>query len=146
MVLLAGATMLAAVGVAGRHTPPTAEAATPTAAAPDVAGTVDLRLSASPSDARMFLDDGPLAGNPFHGELPRDGAAHWLRVEAPGFVTRRQKITLDRDRGFEIALVAAPPALAAEAASSQVAPGAHGGSVITPGKHRKLDSANPYAL
>jgi eukaryotic-like serine/threonine-protein kinase len=43
-------------------------------------------LKASPISARFFLDDAPLADNPWSGELPADGALHRVRAEAPGFV------------------------------------------------------------
>jgi serine/threonine-protein kinase len=92
---------------------PAAAAPQPTeAAVTEVSSTVQVRLSASPEQARFFLDDAPLAGNPFLGDLPRDPGVHRLRVEAAGFVPRVASITLDRNTLVDIELagqVAASP-------------------------------------
>src|SRR5205085_757417 len=49
---------------------------------------VTIKLAASPKEARLFLDDKPLDGNPWKGSLPSDTLVHKLRIEAPGFTTR----------------------------------------------------------
>jgi serine/threonine-protein kinase len=96
--------------------------------------TVEVRFSASPPEARMFLDDAPLEGSAFKGNLPRDGAIHRLRVEAAGFVDRAESFVLDQDRSFEVVLVRQ---------------GTLGPLPAPTGRRphpraRTLDSANPY--
>jgi serine/threonine-protein kinase len=143
--LLVGAVVLAVILAAGRPAPPrvAAAAAAPVPVAPSLAATtVALRVSATPASARIFLDDSPLAGNPFQGALARDGARHLLRIEAPGFVTWSESVTLDRDGGFEVTLTAAPAAPAAS--SSQSSPSQPGARGPTSDRHRKLDATNPY--
>jgi hypothetical protein len=76
-----------------------------TPAAP-VSRTIELQVAATPAQARFFLDEVPLAGNPFRGDFPRDASVHHIRIEAPGFVTMTQTLSLDRDRGLEVVLVA----------------------------------------
>ena len=49
---------------------------------------VRVSIEARPLQARIFWDSEPLAGNPYVGELPRDGLPHVLRVEAAGFRTQ----------------------------------------------------------
>ena len=72
------------------------------AAAATIPSTVELRISAAPAFAQIFLDDALLAGNPFRGAFPRDERAHRIRVEAPGFVPRVEIVALDSDRVLDI--------------------------------------------
>jgi hypothetical protein len=67
--------------------------------------TVEVSVSANPPEARIFLEDKPLAGNPATARVPRDGAAHRLRVEAPGYATKLDSITFERDRSMDVVLV-----------------------------------------
>jgi serine/threonine protein kinase len=137
------AVMCAAIGLSldhGRAAPPAApaQAAAETAltGAPRVSSTVQARLVATPVDAQIFLDDEPLVGNPVESALPRDQATHRLRVEAPGFVTVTQSVSLDKDLSVTIAL-AAEPSVAATPEARRAGRGPLG-------KHR-LDTRNPYA-
>ena len=50
---------------------------------------------AAPDEARIFVDDSPLAGNPATATFVRDGASHRLRVEAPGYVAKRDLLVFD---------------------------------------------------
>lgn len=56
-----------------------------------------LSVSASPPDAKLFIDDLPLDGNPYKGAFARDGHAHRLRAEAKGFIDRTDVVVFDRD-------------------------------------------------
>jgi len=68
-----------------------------------------VKLKASPPEARLFLDDAPLPSNPFSSRFPRDGAAHRLRVEAPGYTTRHELISFDKPEiTLEIPLATEP--------------------------------------
>jgi serine/threonine-protein kinase len=146
------AAVLLASGLSLQRSPLKAEAAAPPVA-PAAAGnalpsaaaapaqrssTVELRFSAFPLEARLFLDDAALAGNPFKGNLPRDAAAHRLRAEAPGFVEQVESVTLDQDQSVGITLARTPAAPAAPEARPPL-------SGARPRRSRILDSANPYA-
>jgi serine/threonine-protein kinase len=54
-----------------------------------------LIIRATPQQAAIFFDDAPLEGNPAFQTVPRDGASHAVRVEAPGYVTKRSRVVLD---------------------------------------------------
>jgi serine/threonine-protein kinase len=120
--------------------------------------TVTLKFAATPPEARLFLDNKPLDGNPWKGAVPIDSGMHRLRIEAPGFITRNEELPLDKDRSMDLTLAIDPAAADAKSATASngatprgnpvggaVDPNASGGST-TPGKKklRKLDDANPY--
>ena len=65
---------------------------------------IDLKVTVSPEGARLFLDDKPLAANPFIGKLPQDGESHTLRAEAPGYAPRTRNITFEKDLEIEFSL------------------------------------------
>lgn len=71
----------------------------PSAALPAVknTGTVQLSVAASPSHARLYLDNTLLPTNPFRGPVTKDDSTHAVRAEAAGFVTSTISIRLDRD-------------------------------------------------
>lgn len=86
---------------------------------------VDVDISARPAHARLFLDDEPLASNPFRAALRRDGQPHVLRVEADGFRPWTQTIELTADINSRVVLVprAAPrPRRRAEATTPGATP------------------------
>lgn len=62
-----------------------------------------LVLEAFPKDAKLFLDDQPLASNPITKTVPKDGASHTLRAEAKGYATKSQTLQFDADKS-EISL------------------------------------------
>jgi serine/threonine-protein kinase len=75
-----------------------AAAPTPTVpvAAPGAPRT-KVALSASPPDAKLFIDDAPLDANPYNGAFPKDGLAHRVRAEAKDYVARTEVIEFDKD-------------------------------------------------
>jgi eukaryotic-like serine/threonine-protein kinase len=77
-------------------------------AAPAVPEQVAVRIAATPPEAKLFLDDQPLKGNPYEGKLPRDAGAHVLRVEAPGFQTKVQAVSLAADVAADVELGRTP--------------------------------------
>jgi serine/threonine-protein kinase len=114
---VAGAAALALVAFLALRPgePPSAEAATSAAPPPETpaAALCEVKLKASPAEARLFLDDAPLPSNPFSSRFPRDGAAHRLRVEAPGYATRNELISFDKPEiTLEISLATEPRAQA----------------------------------
>ena len=124
------------------------------ASAPSAKATVTIKVAAMPAEAKLFLDDKPLEGNPWKGSLPVDATIHKLRIEAPGFITRHEDLVLDTDRSLDLTLAAA----AADAKTAPIVAGGaprgnavvaepnSGGASAPPGtkKRRKLDEANPY--
>lgn len=75
--------------------------APPVAAAP---ANVTVRLSAMPSNARLYLDDLELPTNPFQGEFPKDDVLHRLVVKAPGHVDMKKGLQFDSDVSVDLAL------------------------------------------
>jgi eukaryotic-like serine/threonine-protein kinase len=103
-----------------------------TSSAPASAPAVQLQLAASPAQARFFLDDVPLEGNPFRSERASDGVAHRLRVEAPGFVSRQETITLDRNTFIDIELVGDAAVSPTKTSASRDGPRPHASSPAGP--------------
>jgi eukaryotic-like serine/threonine-protein kinase len=127
----------AAATVAATGAPPTATAA----------GTVEISVSANPPEARIFIDDKPLAGNPAKATMPKDATPHQVRIEAAGFTTKVDTVTFERDRSMDIALVkdaSADKTVRHPAVTGPVAPPEDLGRA---GKkpQRTLDTSNPYA-
>jgi serine/threonine-protein kinase len=51
----------------------------------------------SPEHAKIYLDDKPLASNPFAATVPADHEPHAIRAEAPGYVSEKKIVTFDKD-------------------------------------------------
>jgi eukaryotic-like serine/threonine-protein kinase len=65
---------------------------------------IEVRIRATPKDARLVLDGRELAENPFVGSFAKDGQDHMLRIEAPGYDTETRRLTFDRDVMIELGL------------------------------------------
>jgi serine/threonine protein kinase len=142
--------------------PPSAAAIVKSTAvgAPRVGDLVKLELSAEPANAELVLDGAKLEGNPFQGQLTKDGALHRLEVRAPGRRSEARMIGLDEDLTLHIELrpLAAPaaaPAVASAAPPSAAKGGARRPSEATPAsgdfshkqrdqKARPIDNSDPY--
>jgi serine/threonine-protein kinase len=113
------------------------------------AAEVEISVTAAPPEAKLFLDDKPLAGNPFKGKLPKDGASHQLRIEAAGYTTRTETLSLERDRSVDVALAKDASADKAVKHTGPVAPPPPPtddlGRPAGKKPQRTLDTANPYA-
>jgi serine/threonine protein kinase len=97
--------------------PPTvASAATPAMV------TVTVSLSASPIEAKLYLDETALETNPFSAKMPRDGVTHHVRAEAPGYVTTTTGIVLDKDAAVVLSLEKAQPKAAGGGARKALRP------------------------
>jgi hypothetical protein len=121
---------------------------------------VKLQLSAEPQSAELVLDGAKLEGNPFQGQLTKDGALHRLEVRAPGRRSEARMISLDEDLTLHIELRPLTAAAPAPAAASSAAPvaaksGARRASEPTPApgdfshkprdqKARPIDNSDPY--
>ena len=147
----AAATVLALRQGDGGSAQPAASAATSSASsAPATAGsapspaTIEVRLTARPEQAKMFLDDTALGTNPFVGRFKRDEGPHTLRIEAEGHASVTRPISFASDQTLEVALEKAP-----EAPASKPQSGAPGSSPAdaTPRPNRpkkKLDGDDPW--
>ena len=72
-------------------------ASSPAAAANAPATEIVTVLRAEPPDARLFLDDTPLASNPSIQRGPRDTSTHTVRAEAKGYVTKSTTVVMHTD-------------------------------------------------
>ncbi len=58
---------------------------------------VNVRITVTPSDAKVKLDGTLLPDNPFSAKFKKDGVAHRLTVEAPGYRSQSQMLVFDHD-------------------------------------------------
>lgn len=65
---------------------------------------ITLRVRATPSHAKLFLDGAPLSTNPFSGDFPVDGIGHRLRAEAPEHHPAAQIVMFDKDNTIDLVL------------------------------------------
>lgn len=77
--------------------------------APVPAGSITLSLQVSPGTALLLLDGKPLPGNPYHGQLPRDGREHEFRAECPGFAPKARILKAQSDMELDLQLEPLPP-------------------------------------
>ncbi|MFO0755827.1 MAG: serine/threonine-protein kinase [Byssovorax sp.] len=160
-VMLGGATLLAAAALflalwlPSKTPAPGAEAAAPPPVATAAPASVRLSLSVVPPGATLLLDGKPLGASPVSTSFARDGELHELRIDAPGFVTRKEIITFDRDRVMEVALLP-EPVPTSDPGNAAPAPRFHGAAqpaqntspLGAPPKgkpKRPIDDVNPYA-
>ena len=81
-----------------------AETAAPTAAVLAAVPTVQLAVTVTPSNAKLYVDGVQVRGNPYNGGYPMDRAHHRLTAESSGYETRRTEVVFDRDVSVSIAL------------------------------------------
>jgi eukaryotic-like serine/threonine-protein kinase len=108
VVLFAVAATRAEPGdVTAVESPPAPAAPNPAAATapqPEQPATIEVRIRATPRDAKLLLDGRELDDNPFLGSFAKDGQDHILRIEAPGYETETRRLTFDRDVIIELGL------------------------------------------
>jgi serine/threonine-protein kinase len=66
-------------------------------AAPPVREMTDLWVEVTPQNARVFVDDDPITQTPPQGRFQRDSAKHWVRAEAPGYLTKAVLVPFDKN-------------------------------------------------
>ena len=123
-----------------------------------------VEVRASPSSARLYVDDAPVS-NPYVAAMPRDGTTHRVRAEAPGYPARTRSFVADSDGDFDIVLEREPtrprvpprgPADAAPrpalvpvtgtAASIEPSPAPSSGNMpLVRKSKREVDKEDPYA-
>jgi hypothetical protein len=116
-------------GIAGEATT-TVDASTATKVAAPVAPAtasatatrVSVALQATPAEAKLYLDDEPLASNPTTKLLLNDGKAHVLRAEAPGFANATSEFSPTKDSTVALTLTPVDRAAKANDSSSSSSP------------------------
>ena len=90
--------------------------ATATSSAPDPAASalaepeeVTIDITVRPLTAKLSIDGIRTPSNPHHVKVVRGKFVHEVRAEAEGFEPRTMSVQFDRDRSFDIALVAKHP-------------------------------------
>lgn len=109
---IASVIAVAAVAVAFLGNPFTAEPVRSTESLAPAPASADLqevpaatvKLSASPSSARLFWDGRELKSNPYVGEFSMDGSFHRLVVKAEGYWHEERMVLLDADRTVQVSL------------------------------------------
>jgi serine/threonine-protein kinase len=123
VVGIAGAATVRTLFVPSHDTKPSAsaEAPKPSAAPAGAPKMIELRLDATPHEARILLDGKALTSNPFSGSFPADDVSHELRIEADGYATETRRIALSADLNVILALEKAPQPLASASVKLPVA-------------------------
>jgi serine/threonine-protein kinase len=67
-------------------------------------GWVEVRLSATPRAAKIYLDDGEVPSNPYVGRFPRDGLSHRVMAKAAGYEDRGVVVSFDEVNEVELEL------------------------------------------
>lgn len=93
-------------------------------AAPPLAKTISVRISASPPQAKLSLDGKQLSSNPYVAELPQSNGSVTVQAQAEGYATQSSVIALDADRTVRLELASLPSSGTTEIVGA--APVAHG--------------------
>ncbi len=98
--------------------PPPIEPAPPAAPPPPAVETAEvaLKLSATPSTAKIFIDGRALPTNPYSGNVTWDPASHSVRAEAPGYSMEERHLAFASDTQLTLKLKPARPGPRAQAA------------------------------
>lgn len=124
----------APVGAGGPSAATTSAASKVSASASSpAAGTIDLRLSATPSEATLTLDGVTVDGNPFRTKIDRDDRMHVVRATAPGYAPLERAISFAADAEVALALsrAAAPPVAGPRPGAVTAAPASAANSTPT---------------
>ena len=108
---------------------------------------VQIKIGATPTGAKIFLDDAALPANPYVSKLRKESEGHRVRAELAGHVTQSQFVVFDKDVDLKIELVpVAEPAAAGPAKPGRPGPAAPGpGPAKPPGKKGGgIEEADPY--
>jgi serine/threonine-protein kinase len=65
---------------------------------------ISVVIEVDPSDAKLFVDDRPVTGNPHRGTYAPDQVTHRVRAEALGYVSRTMETAFDKDIVVKFAL------------------------------------------
>jgi hypothetical protein len=167
MAAVAGAGLVLAVGVvvvglrgkrssapAGEAAPSASYATEGASAASSVAPaipSVELFVSVSPPDARLFVDDTLVDGNPYKALLAK-GSAHRVRAEAPGYVPASESRVVEEDSMISLVLEPLKPEAGARSRTpvgvrspGRAPPRAPSTAATPPANTHTIDPSDPYA-
>lgn len=115
LALLGGLAGYVALGGKNEETVKVQPAVAPTPAAPASTGSekaapasVNIRISASPPEAKLFFDGHPLTANPSVQVLATDTLEHEVRAEAEGYLSSTTKLMGNRDADIILKLEKTP--------------------------------------
>jgi len=120
-----------------------------TSAAPAKPESVSLKVRASPSDAKIYLDNILLGAGSFEGRVPYSDAPRVLRVEAEGHQSKEESLTPTADlvTSFSLDKLDSDGPAASASAPSVSGPFKPSGPRPRPtGTGRGIDSESPYKL
>jgi hypothetical protein len=69
---------------------------------------IRLSVTATPPEAKIFVDGVEAPGNPVSLRFRKDGLTHTLRLTAPGYIEKTRMVEFNGDVTLDIALAAAP--------------------------------------
>jgi serine/threonine-protein kinase len=138
-------------GASTTAAPPSTIQVTSTPSAPEDPE-VEIKVNVNIPEAKIFIDDKLVIGNPYAGKFKKDKNPHQVRAEAPGFGTKTRTIGFENNLQVEIVL---------EKASESAPSKPHVGGPSTPppppptaedpmkvpkkaNPGRELDTTNPY--
>lgn len=107
---------------------------------------VEIKVNVNVAEAKIFVDNKPVIGNPYAGKFPKDANPHQIRVEASGFATKTRTISFENNLAVEIVLEKQSDS-GPKTNVGGPAPTATEDPMKTPGgkkPNRQLDSSNPY--
>jgi eukaryotic-like serine/threonine-protein kinase len=119
-------------------TPPAPAAAIPAPTPPAASATIRLRFEVEPDGAEISVDGKPVAGAEL--EVPRDEAAHSLRVAAAGFVAEEEQIRFDESQRLVVRLKPEPK----EPGTRRPRPERPPETPRRPQRPERIDSDSPY--
>jgi serine/threonine-protein kinase len=73
---------------------------------------VELKVHASPAEARIYLDDQLVGSGSYEGSMVNDGASHVIRLEADGFTPASETVDLTGNVSVHMVLAPASPSCA----------------------------------
>jgi hypothetical protein len=157
--LIGGVVWLVAMPTAPKDTPapattvaapPSTIQVTSTPSAPEDPD-VEIKVNVNIPEAKIYIDDKPVIGNPYAGKFKKDKNPHQVRAEAPGYGTKTRTIGFENNLHVEIVLE--------KQASDSTPSRPHVGGPSTPpppppedpmkapkkpNPGRELDTTNPY--
>jgi len=131
--------------------PPSTIQVTSTPSAPEDPD-VEIKVNVNIPEAKIFIDDKPVIGNPYAGKFKKDKNPHQVRAEAPGFGTKTRTIGFENNLHVEIVLEkqASDPAPSRPHVGGPIAPPPTPPpedpmkAPKKPNPGRELDTTNPY--
>jgi serine/threonine-protein kinase len=137
--LLVGLASVGAWGMVGKGKSRSADASGTSIAVAPVAppSTIQLRVTAFPATAKIYLDGNLLPSNPYAQALPRDGTKHALRFEAEDHDVDQRELAFDQDAELVVTLRRTP-----KRPEPEIAPTVSKPKVAVARKRRKAAAAS----